>query len=270
MKKILLGSVALAALLAGPALAADMRAPVYKAPPPAVPVFSWTGVYIGLNAGGAWGRSDATFTPTGLLGVFPAWDAAAASLGSPTQRPAGFTGGAQIGFNWQAGFWVFGAEADIQYLGLKASTRTPTFTIAPIDPSHFTTTTQTDWLVTVRPRVGIAFDRGLIYATGGLAVADRKFSNVLTFDIPVLDINTGSVSKTVAGWTAGGGIEYMITPNWSIRGEYLHVDLGDVSYASTNNLNPTVTANHFERLRVDIARAAINYRFGSGPVVANY
>jgi outer membrane immunogenic protein len=247
-----------------------MPARVYKAPPPAVVVFSWTGVYIGLNAGAAWGKSDTTFTPTGLLGVFPAWDAAAAVLGSPTQRPVGFTGGAQVGFNWQTGIWVLGAEADFQYLGLKASTQTPTFTIPPIDPSHFTTTSQTNWLATVRPRVGIAFDRGLVYVTGGLAVADRKFSNVLTFDVPVLDINAGSVSKTVVGWAAGGGIEYMITPNWSIRGEYLHIDLGDVSYASTNNLNPQVTANHFERLRVDIARAAINYKFGAAPVVANY
>src|SRR5258708_848878 len=143
MKEILLGSVALAALFASPAVGADMAARVYKAPPPAVPVFSWTGVYIGLNAGGAWGKSEATFTPTGLLALFPAWDAAAVNLGSPTQRPAGFTGGGQVGFNWQAGFWVLGFEADIQYQGLKASTQTPTFTIAPIDPSHFTTTTQT-------------------------------------------------------------------------------------------------------------------------------
>ena len=123
----------------------------------------WTGIYLGLNAGGAWGRSDTLFTPTGLLLNFPAFVADATVHGSPRQNPSGFTGGVQVGFNWQTGVWVLGAEADFQYLGLKAETTTPTFVIPPIDPYRFTTTTRTDWLATVRPRLGVAFDRLLVF-----------------------------------------------------------------------------------------------------------
>ena len=96
----------------------------------------------------------------------------------------------------------------------------------------------------------------------------------MTFDCPCLlpDANTGSVSTTAVGWTAGGGFEYLVASNWTIRAEYLYVDLGEVNFASSNNLNPIVTANHNETLKVHIARAAFNYKFdwGPGPVIARY
>jgi outer membrane immunogenic protein len=248
------------------ASAADLpvKAPTYKAQAVIAPVNNWSGVYVGLNAGGAWGNSQTDFTPTGLLTAVPAWISDLTARGSSTQHPNGFTGGGQIGINWQTGNFVFGAEADFQYLGLKASTQTPTFITGGLDPYRFATSIQTDWLFTLRPRVGLAFDRALVYATGGLAVGNQKFSQTLTFDGPPNDFNTGSVSKTSTGWVVGGGLEYMVTNNWSVRGEYLYVDLGSVSYASVNTINPLVTATHNERLNVNIARAAINYRFDAG------
>jgi len=253
------------AFIASPAMAADIP---FKAPlQTVVPVYSWTGVYAGLNAGGAWGDSETHFTPTGILVQVPIWITDLTNRGSPRLHPSGFTGGGQIGFNWQTGNWVLGAEADFQCLGLSTSTKTQTFNTAGLDPYFFAASIRTDWLATVRPRIGIAFDRALIYVTGGLAVANQKFSHTLNFFCscgPFLDVNSGTISSTTTGWVVGAGLDYMWTNNWSVRAEYLHVDLGMVDFASFNTINRVVTANHSEDLKVDIARVAINYKFDWG------
>ena len=267
MKEQLFAGAFLTALAAGSAMAADM--PAHKAPPP-VAGLSWTGFYIGGNAGDAWGTSDVTF-------VFPPFNSGVPPLlaaGSPTFKPNGFTGGLQTGYNFQFGYWVAGAEFDINYLGLKASRQTLTTTVPfGLDPFNFADSIETSWLLTVRPRIGLAVDRTLIYVTGGLAVANQKFSQTLTFNSPtlLLDLNAGSVSKAQAGWTVGGGLEYMVTGNWSFKAEYLYADLGQVGFDSFNTLVPTVTGDHDERLRINIVRAGINYRFDSYlPVAARY
>jgi outer membrane immunogenic protein len=117
MRKLLVATAALAALVGTPALAADMAAPVYKAPPPPAPIFSWTGFYVGGNAGAEWTRSNFTsfLDPTG--GFFTAASYAFInSMGNGSAHRTGFIGGGQAGYNWQTGNFVIGLEGDIDWL----------------------------------------------------------------------------------------------------------------------------------------------------------
>src|SRR3712207_5390474 len=175
MKKILLASVALFGF-AGAASAADL--PVRSAPPApivaAAPIFTWTGFYVGVNAGYGWSNDD-----------FDAVDLA------DDDNDGGFVGGAQVGYNYQIGSFVVGLEGDIQYADFGRE-----FTYLGNDFES------SDWFGTVRARAGVAFDRALVYATGGFAFAD--------------DAN---------GWTVGGGVEYAFTNNLSAKIEGLYVNL---------------------------------------------
>ncbi len=156
MKKLALGGMVLAAVaLTGPAFAADLP-PAYKTPV-FVPPYSWSGFYIGANAGGSWGRDTTDYNVFG----FP--------LFSTSQNLKGFIGGGQIGWNWQTGAWVWGVEADFQGTSQKGDI------VTPID--GFGTTNdynqKLSWLGTVRGRVGFTpAPRWLIYATGGFTYAN--------------------------------------------------------------------------------------------------
>jgi outer membrane immunogenic protein len=232
MKKILAAGVALFAL-ASTAGAADLRrAPVFKALPPAVgvPAWSWTGLYVGINGGGGWGNmyGDAGWTATG-----------------------GMIGGT-AGYNFQVQNWVLGIEADVDWANITGSTNVlvpglvpPAGCVGVFGGAACPVSNNLSWLGTVRGRVGMAaFDRALIYGTGGLAFA----GNSITLD------NLGSPSNVHAGYTVGAGMEYMVTPNWSIKGEYLWVDTGTKNYTFT-------AAAASEGWRGSVARAGLNYRF---------
>lgn len=133
----------------------------------------------------------------------------------------------------QMGQWLLGVEADFDYMGLRGSNGgtfqfPSTLPGGPVGPpaQFFSTATSvsTDWLFTLRPRVGWVMNNWLVYATGGLAVADEKFSQTLTLLAPF--VSTNSFTTTRVGWTVGGGVEYALNRNWSVKGEYLYVDLG--------------------------------------------
>jgi len=242
MKKALLAGAAIAALTLGafPAAAADLSTrPVYKAPTMVPVVYNWTGFYIGVSGGGAWGTSEHTF-PGGTHGPF--------------DIDGGLVGGT-VGYNWQAGNWVFGVEGDYSWADIKGSTRGTL--LAPCGVAGGTTCgTTINTLGTARGRVGYAWNNVLLYGTGGFA-----WGNVRAF-------NAGfdSGHDTHTGWTVGGGLEYGFAPNWSAKIEYLYVDLGnDVTYGSRLGVphSVDVTAN--------VVRAGVNYRFDWGaPVVAKY
>jgi outer membrane immunogenic protein len=205
------------------AVAADLAVrrpppPVVRAPPP-MP-FSWTGLYVGVNGG--YGFGTAKFT----------------DLGS-TKVKGGLAGG-QIGYNLQAGQFVWGLEADGDWSGLRGSDNNLLCNGVPC-------TTQNQFLSTARGRLGIALDRVMPYVTGGLAVGDIRA------DAPGF---TG-VSRTNPGWTGGGGIEYALVPNWSVKAEYLFVDLGKANCTGTCGL-PAGTSVGFTE---NVARAGINYHF---------
>jgi outer membrane immunogenic protein len=284
MKKLAFAAIALFAIGAAPALAADMApAPYTKAPPPVVPVFTWTGFYVGGNAGYAWGNSDPTslFTcPSGSAAnscaySFPANLAVIDNATTGRLQPDGFTGGFQAGYNWQfASSAVFGIETDINSFRLRSSlSATGPF---PAAASNFVTnvSSSTDWLYTLRGRLGWAFTpMAMLYATGGLAVTDLHTSNAFTDNFAPPTFGSSSISNTKAGWTAGGGVEWAFNQNWTVKAEYLYVDFGSVSTTLTTNtiaavVGPNVLTTS-TNLHENIVRAGINYKFG-GPVVARY
>jgi outer membrane immunogenic protein len=268
MKSLVLAAV-LAASGAASAAAADLPTRDWtKAPAVAEANTNWGGWYVGGNAGGAWGRSDAS--NAFINGTAPIANQQAVSAASPRLEPDGFTGGGQVGYNHQVDRWLFGVEADASYLGLKQS-RSVTAP-SPIGISSFTTSNSvtTDWLVTLRPRVGYAVDRTLFYATGGLALTEVKFGS--SFTDSTGQNEAASFSKTVAGWTAGAGVEHAFTKNWSAKVEYLYSDFGKQSGNGpvfAGQASTTSIIAHDIDLKTNTVRGGLNYHFG-GPSVARY
>jgi len=286
MKRSLIGLVAIGALIAGPAMAADMNMPLKAPAAPLAPACMWCGFYVGGNAGWAWGRDD--INTTNIIGPVPPFvavdNAAVSSAASPRINGDGFTGGGQIGYNSQSGNIVWGAEADFEYLGIKGSTSgtfpfpstLPGGVVGP--PTEFfgvATHYSTDWLFTARPRIGWAMNNWLLYATGGLAVGREHFSQTLTLLPPFVSTNT--FATTQVGWTVGAGVEYALNQNWSVKAEYLYVDLGRTG-ANAGTLTPactpavcTYTNSSSAHLTANIARVGINYHFNfGGPIATRY
>lgn len=238
MKRVLLAGAGLMALVAAqPAAAADLpaRMPV-KAPVAVIQGYDWSGFYIGINGGGAWGRSDFT----SVTGPGVAFDV-----------NGGLVGG-QIGVNWQWTNWVFGIEADADWARIRGS--------APCPNPAFACRTELDAIGTVRGRLGLAWDRALLYGTGGFAWG-RTRAEVAS----PAGLVTGS-TETQVGWTAGLGVEYALAPNWSVKLEWLHYDLGTDRFTGFAPNGPDADI----RSRGEIVRAGLNYRFNWGPVVAKY
>jgi outer membrane immunogenic protein len=236
-------------LVSSAGMAADLRMPV-KAPVIAPP-FSWSGCYIGGNAGGVSARIEHGFTVPSNPVV----------TRESTGRDTGFTGGGQVGCNWQySPSWVFGVEADINYVGVKRSSNFA-FSVGNEEVTG-TQTTKLRWLTTIRGRLGPTWDRSFLYVTGGAAIGGIKSS------ITAIDSNNsiygGSVSNTRFGWTVGGGYEYAFSRTISGKLEYLHFDLGRVNY-QVNRLTgvPNIPVPWSARARAsgDIIRAGINFRW---------
>jgi outer membrane immunogenic protein len=259
--------IALAGSAAG-VKAADMARPYTKAPAPVAAVYNWTGVYVGVNAGGAWTRDDVTWTANPLL-FGAAFTPVLNAAGTGAINASGVTAGGQVGYNYQASpIWLIGVEADINYTDL--SRRRTTAVPPPGVPGTFVTSTfESKWLATVRGRAGILATPGLLlYGTGGAAFAEAKTTDFAFFAFDGSTNNAAS-NTTRTGWTAGAGAEWSFGTNWSAKLEYLYVDLGSLNYVSQNTLTTGATINHDHRLIENIVRVGVNYRFG-GPVVAKY
>ena len=255
MKKILLGTVALAALgmAAAPASAADLAArPYTKAPPPMVAaIYDWTGFYIGLNGGGGSNRNcwDLLAVPAGV--VIP-------SVAEGCHDATGGTVGGQIGYRWQSIAWVFGVEAQGNWANFKGSNTNNVFIPAITDQSKINA------FGLFTGQVGYAWNSALFYVKGGAAVTSNSY-NTLTIPAAVL---IDSASETRWGGTVGVGLEYGFAPNWSLGVEYDHLFMG------THNVNAVTPGGAFsatDRIRqdADIGTVRLNYRWG-GPVVAKY
>jgi outer membrane immunogenic protein len=290
----------------GLTFAADM--PLKAPPPPVAPVMTWTGFYVGLNAGGTWDDNHSVDTLGRPVQGFPdgvgpgsyAANSAAAATGSISSGNDGrFIGGGQIGYNWQFGRGVAGFEADIDGLGQRNRTGVlnntvgpfPFFSAAEVINSQIMSTRTLDYLGTVRGRLGfLPSPSFLLYATGGAAYGGVRANTSVTQtnnDCAQFPGNClgpggatfGSASSTRFGWTAGVGGEWMFAPHWSAKVEYLYYDLGSLSYNSALATNGAslfgpgtfaiVNVQSTAKFNGSIARVGINYQFG-GPIVAKY
>ena len=255
MKSILsLGAAALLVSASGVAFAADLpgrrSAP---APMPVVyaPVFTWTGFYVGANAGYRFGENRTTFLYSGAspAGLFPT---------RLKDDKGSFTGGAQAGYNHQIGSMVLGVEGDVNYLG--SGKRQSFVGSSGVLTSSVSTESKTDWLGTARARAGFAFDRALVYGTGGLAFGNVKSSTAASLNTGAAW--AGSKSDTAVGYAVGAGVEYALTNNLTTKIEYLYYNLGDQKTALVGS-GPVgaFTVGSKAKVDGDIVRAGLNYKF---------
>jgi outer membrane immunogenic protein len=232
-------------------------APIATKAAAAKPVTTWAGFYVGLNAGGHWGtdKTTAAADPAG-------WTRASAAAIDATlpgsAKVAGFEGGEQLGYNFQSGWTVYGIEADEEWLSSRGSRVVGG--IPSINPADlFITTTQPAWLGTVRARLGAAFDKGLLYITGGAAYSGVNFTD--TFGSFGNTIHS-SVSEApgVWGWTAGTGLEWAIDRRWSVKIEYLYADFKSVTTRIANTVGSDISISH--KYSENLARVGLNYHLG--------
>ena len=239
------------ALAAGAALAADMP---LKAPPMA-PLFSWTGCYLGLNAGGASVKLGQQIAIPGVISI------------DNGGRESSFIGGGQVGCNWQFDpQWVVGIEGAVDYLN-ASRTGAFRFRFAGEDTTG-AQTAKMRWLTTVVARLGYAWGRTLVYGMGGVAIgdADSALTAVRRNGAAIARAQfAGSFSETRVGLAAGVGIEHAFTNNVSAKLEYLHFDLGGPDYTVNRVVGPSTQLplvwNASTRWNGDLIRAGVNFRW---------
>ena len=265
--KRLLAATAVLGLSTLPSLAADIAPRAYnKAPMMADPGFNWSGFYAGVNLGGGWSHTSAAQQQVDSgFGVVVGQDIVPV-------KGTGLVGGAQVGYNMQlTPLFVAGVEADFSGTGIRGN--------GTISPLHFvdgtpflgasaTAGSSVEWLASIRGRLGVNWDRTLIYATGGAAWGGVKYeANTLvgTFTWP------GSETRTRLGWVVGGGIEHALLANWTVRAEYLHYQLdhaaGDTFTRTDHFTPPTFFSSTPGSLHIDVVRFGVNYKFNEPPLV---
>ena len=296
MKSLRLPLIALCAVVPSVALAADL--PTRKEPMAApAPAPLWKGFYVGVNAGGTWTNKN------GSVSTWPVGSEASRnpgywilSNGSSSAGPlGGFIGGGQVGYSWQAEFkgmgFVTGVEADIQGLAPGGGTRTVNTIFPGATPgdSVWNSTKGTgalQYLGTVRGRIGyLLTPTVLAYGTGGVAYGGVSY-NATTNSIERnggvnnwIAIGNTHNNTTMVGYTIGGGLEWMLMPNWSVKAEYLYYNLGKMNSTTVSTLSPiaeTAVANQVYRVSTlsrnmngNLFRAGVNYHFdlSSPPVI---
>ena len=248
MTRTILGAISASAMLIlsplNTANAADLSV---KAAPPA-PVFSWTGLYIGGNVGGAWGHSSwCTDATAGNCTVAP--------IDVVNESSSGITGGAQFGFRWQMpSNIVVGLEGMFDYLNISQTAPSVAFA------GRTRTTTFTD-LESITGQLGLAVGRGLIYGKGGWAATtvglDANNTNPGGFDL--------NVSQWVTGWTAGGGLEYMVLDNISLGVEYDYYRFNVPNFSGVTNTGGIAIAPcsfcNFGTTSVQTLLGRVNFKF---------
>lgn len=243
MKGMLLGATSLLVLGAAPAIAADLPARIStKAPAMVAAISDWSGFYIGLNAGGGSARSCWTNTGTGE-GCHDA--------------TGGLVGG-QLGYRWQTGGWVFGAEAQGDWADFKGSNSSQFVTGA-------TNQTKIDGLGLFTGQVGYAWNNVLWYVKGGGAVTNTKYNGITTATGSVFD----RASDTRWGGAVGTGVEVGFAQNWSIAAEYDHIFSGNRGLTFSAVPGGAATRTDTIGQDVDMATVHVNYRWG-GPLIGKY
>jgi outer membrane immunogenic protein len=270
MRKLLLAGTAVAVVMAaGSAGAADLSRPVYKAAPPPIPVFSWTGWYVGVHVGGAWGTKEwQDPSGTSFDGIFTTTfnfpDTTINNYGVN-----GFLGGVQIGYNYQSGPWVWGVEAQASWAGIRGSDACFFFGKA-------TCKTNVDALGSFAVRFGGTIDRAMLYVKGGLAWAYERHR----ISAPAIFDGLGAFSVEQKHWRWGGmlgaGVEFAFTNSISGKLEYNYMDFGTRTYTfalpGTFPFFDPETVDVKIRQSIHLVKVGLNYRFDVGkyPVTARY
>jgi outer membrane immunogenic protein len=286
MAKLAVWTMAFSALGVAAASAADL--PTRKPAPPLpyiAPVTNWGGFYIGGNAGYGWDPASATFNPASLAtttfgGTPPGGYVVTGSSGpqSLSVHPQGWLGGGQIGYNWQQNALVFGLEADVDWSGLKGKTSAPFFVNGTLggDDASFVGNVglqqKLDYFGTLRGRLGWANDALLLYGTGGFAWGEVKTSfntfglNNSVANLPpnglsaaqLASLQVGASNSNLrGGFAVGAGLEWKVASHWSVKAEYLYVDL-----LGGDTLSIPGGSAKAGNMPVQVARVGVNYFFG--------
>ena len=227
------------------------------------PGFSWNGFYVGGNIGGHFGSDKITPTADATGGFGPAGAAAINAMSPTTLNPIGVIGGIQGGYNWQIGNVLYGLEVDVNAVGGTAQRTLSGFPVNVISPGDFmTNSTGATALATVRPRLGWVWDRNLFYITGGYAFGNVRATDTFSFFSGAF-VGAFNVSARQSGWTAGAGYEYAFANAWSVKVEYLFVDLRGFINLIPGPLAGAPANIHVQHQYTDnIARVGVNYHFG--------
>jgi outer membrane immunogenic protein len=253
--KFIAALVVTSSLGAGAASAADLAPWAYtKAPPMVEAIYNWSGFYIGAHVGGSWTNQSWTNTAntTAFGDLVPGQGF--------RQRATGAFGGGQMGYNWQAGNYVFGLEGTVSAMNNRATAANTVFG-ARDDVFSW----RSNWMATVTGRIGYAVRNNLFYAKGGYAGISNRLA-VSDLLPPVL--GSGSDSHWHNGWTIGAGWEYAMTQNWILGVEYDYSAFQSRSYQLAGAAPGFYTFDVKPR-DVQSAVVRINYKFG-GPMVARY
>jgi outer membrane immunogenic protein len=237
-------------------VAVGLAAPAFAGDRPQT--MSWTGFYVGANAGYGWG------SPTGHL----SWESAASNtFNAPladadyTPHTSGALGGLQFGYNYRISAAVLGAEADFQFSDVRGSTTTPSTVLPNAGPdfAHFSASQHLEMFGTIRGRIGfLANDNLLLFGTGGLAYGRIRSETHWQYDTPPFLSYVGTETKTKVGYALGGGGEWAINRSWSVKVEYLYLDFGKIRAAS-GNVGFYTTFD--QKTASNLVRLGLNYHF---------
>jgi outer membrane immunogenic protein len=272
MKKLIVGLVAIGALIAAPAMAADLRMPVKAPPAPIAPAFSWTGFYLGIDGGYGWNDSTGDRTCVNPGGVFFG-PGCTQNIQGHVISPSGGLFGGTAGYNVQGGNFVYGIETDIQWSNISASATVPIGVPAPT--GSYTATDKLNWFGTARGRIGfLATPQLLAYVTGGLIYGNESVTAITFF--PSGFNYPAALSTTRTGGVVGGGLEYAFANNFSAKVEGLYYDMGTLNIAFTCPTGSATCSSGFTEggtfaERGFIVRGGLNWHFNfGGPVATRY
>jgi outer membrane immunogenic protein len=231
----------------------------------------WHGFYAGVEAGGAWSTADADATlsvaASAPIATHPitgddvtAFNGANVKRHLPSDHNNTFTGGLEVGYNYvMGGGLLLGIETDVNIFNISRF-QDRVITLPSGNSYTLHQKIDTDFLWTLRPRVGYAMDKFLIFASGGLALTTTHYEQGFTDNQTGGSALTFKKSGTRTGWTVGGGAGYAISENISAKAEYLYQDFGSSRFSATS-ANGYATLSTDAHLRSHLFRAGLDYRF---------
>lgn len=225
------------------------------------------GFYLGVNAGISWADTSARTNVTSGSGivVIPPQDVAAirAAAIEGDDSDSGFAGGAQAGYNWTSGGLMLGLEADINFMNIgqsnTATIRSPLLINPPVDYT-LTQDVETDWMWSIRPRIGYVSGPWMFYATAGLAMSEIKYEVDFRDNRIPANVASEHFSDTKTGWIAGLGLSLAMNERWSVSGEWLYANFGEIDGTVTTP-NGFVNLESGAEIDANMARLALNFRF---------